>query len=168
MSILEKPEETIIPYLPDIYSIRRAEKRCGIAIHPGSGGKGKIWPLKRFIGLAGYLQGPLTFILGPAEIEAGYRKNIPENFSVVYPETISELCGFLAGAAFYIGCDSGASHCAAWAGTESLVLFGPSDPRIWKPMGCKSTGVLAPGGDINRIEIGDVLKKVPSIFFLKE
>jgi ADP-heptose:LPS heptosyltransferase len=35
----------------------------------------------------------------------------------------------------YLGNDSGISHLAGCLGTRSVVLFGPTDPVLWKPFG---------------------------------
>jgi len=35
----------------------------------------------------------------------------------------------------YVGNDSGASHLAAWGGLPSVVIFGPTDPVRWRPLG---------------------------------
>jgi ADP-heptose:LPS heptosyltransferase len=41
----------------------------------------------------------------------------------------------LAGAAGYVGNDSGPSHLAAAVGTPTLVLFGPTGARHFSPLG---------------------------------
>jgi heptosyltransferase-3 len=35
----------------------------------------------------------------------------------------------------FIGNDSGVSHLAAAAGSRGLVIFGPTDPQRWRPIG---------------------------------
>ncbi len=110
-------------------------KKEGLVIHPGSGGIGKIWPVDRFIAVAGEWGDDVTFVLGPAELELGLAGEIPERFSVVCPETLEDLAEILSGASMYLGNDSGVSHCAALCGTRSIVLFGPTAPAMWKPLG---------------------------------
>jgi ADP-heptose:LPS heptosyltransferase len=39
----------------------------------------------------------------------------------------------LARAALFVGNDSGVSHLAGAVGAAGVVLFGPSDPRRWRP-----------------------------------
>ncbi|MGB2822549.1 MAG: glycosyltransferase family 9 protein, partial [Phycisphaerae bacterium] len=48
---------------------------------------------------------------------------------------LSVLAGALAGAACYLGNDSGVSHLAAAVGTRTIALFGPSNPRHFRPIG---------------------------------
>ena len=40
-----------------------------------------------------------------------------------------------AGAARFVGNDSGPGHLAAITGTPTLALFGPTDPARWRPLG---------------------------------
>jgi heptosyltransferase-3 len=45
-----------------------------------------------------------------------------------------ETADLLRGATLYIGPDTATSHLAAACGTPSVVLFGPTDPRVWGPL----------------------------------
>jgi heptosyltransferase-3 len=45
-----------------------------------------------------------------------------------------ETADLLRGAALYVGPDTATSHLAAACGTPSVVLFGPTDPRVWGPI----------------------------------
>jgi ADP-heptose:LPS heptosyltransferase len=130
--------------------------RKGLAIHPGSGGLNKIWPIDRFIAAAAAQGDETTFILGPAEVERGFENMIPVRFRVVRPESPEDLCHVLSHAALYLGNDSGASHCAALCGTRSVVLFGPTDPVVWKPLGDTVMVIESDGGTMEGIETDTV------------
>jgi heptosyltransferase III len=41
----------------------------------------------------------------------------------------------LQACAAYVGNDSGISHLAAAIGVPSVVLFGPTNPVVWRPLG---------------------------------
>jgi ADP-heptose:LPS heptosyltransferase len=56
-------------------------------------------------------------------------------FETYAPETPRELAALLASAGGVLGNDSGPSHLAALLGTPVVVLFGPSDARVWRPVG---------------------------------
>jgi heptosyltransferase-3 len=45
-----------------------------------------------------------------------------------------ESADLLRGAALYVGPDTATSHLAAACGTPAVVLFGPTDPRLWGPL----------------------------------
>ena len=47
---------------------------------------------------------------------------------------IRDSAALLAGAALYLGNDSGISHLAAAVGAPGVVLFGPTDARRWRPL----------------------------------
>lgn len=107
-------------------------------LHVGSGSPAKCWPLERFESLAAAVAAPAVFVLGHVEVErlgdrvvAGLAGRWP---TLVCP-SLAVLAGVLAGAARFVGNDSGAAHLAAAVGAPTLVLFGPSDPAHFSPRG---------------------------------
>ncbi len=110
-------------------------------IHPGSGGEEKCWTLSRYIDLAKNLmnnQQQVAFLLGPAELERWDKNNITIIKSITYAlDTLSlenVLC-VLAAAREFIGNDSGIAHLAGMMGVRSHIIFGPTNPAIWRPLG---------------------------------
>lgn len=109
---------------------------------PGSGGRAKRLEPELAHHLARRLverHGAARVVLGPAE-EPAYRQAIAAGLAgggveFVADPQIGELAEMLAAAPLYIGPDSGVSHLAAALGAPCLVGFGPSDPRIWAPLG---------------------------------
>jgi heptosyltransferase-3 len=109
-------------------------------IHPGAGAEAKCWPLERFLEVASTLRGGLAvvFALGPVELDRWRERRVQRvrgEFPVLAGERLSVLAGVLAGAAGYLGNDSGVSHLAAAVGTPTVALFGPTDPRHFRPIG---------------------------------
>jgi heptosyltransferase-3 len=111
-------------------------------IHPGSGGREKIWPSAGWITLIGrLLQQPrlrLGLIQGPADQDI--LRHLCESLDLSHLLPFRNLrLGLLAAimghAAFYIGNDSGITHLAAACGLPTIALFGPTDPHIWAPRG---------------------------------
>jgi heptosyltransferase III len=129
-----------------------------LVIHPGSGSVRKTWPVERFVALAERWEGDLLFLLGPAEEERGVSRRIPSRFAVLRSRTIREAAETLARSALHLGCDSGTSHLAALCGTPSVVLFGPSDPAVWRPLGKKTTVMRPSSGLLEDIGVEEVLK----------
>lgn len=141
--------------------------RKGIVIHPGSGGLSKKWPIDRYLRVAERLITHVTFILGPAEVENGMENDIPENrFTIVCPENISELCSLISCASLYIGNDSGVSHLAALCGIPSFVLFGPTNPVVWRPLGRNVTIISSKNETMNEISPDDVIKQINDTSYL--
>jgi ADP-heptose:LPS heptosyltransferase len=67
------------------------------------------------------------------------------------------LGALLRKARAYVGNDSGVSHLAAAFGAPSIVLFGPTDPRVWAPLGPRVRTLRAPDGRLEQIEVAEVL-----------
>lgn len=107
-----------------------------LVIHPGSGGRGKNWPLDCFTAIAqlwAQSGGRTAWLLGPAE--EGFR--LATGQPVLPPETLVDRARRIAAAGAYLGNDSGISHLAAAAGCPTLAIFGPTDPTVWAPRGPK-------------------------------
>ena len=105
-----------------------------VAFHPGSGSGIKNWPHKRFEELADLLLKKgldCVWISGPAEKAF----QTPKTGKAIHNASLPALVHVLSRCSLYIGNDSGISHLAAACGAPSVVLFGPSDPAVWKPLG---------------------------------
>ncbi|MFO8083985.1 MAG: glycosyltransferase family 9 protein [Desulfobacterales bacterium] len=112
-----------------------------IFIHPGSGSPLKNWPLQYFFKLEKLLRESAyepVFVLGPAE--DGVSEILKKNDNRLKKQTFQlydpvELVDTLITGCGFIGNDSGVSHLAAFLGLPTLVIFGPTDPSRWTPMG---------------------------------
>jgi heptosyltransferase-3 len=108
-----------------------------VLIHPGSGSVTKNWPAVRFAETIRALDRPVRLIVGEAdgdvasEVEACLRQAVPRLEHV----PLDELAARLAGCRAYLGNDSGVSHLAGLCGARSIVLFGPTSPEVWRPLG---------------------------------
>ncbi len=116
---------------------------CGPAvIHPGSGGRRKIWPLSRWWDLFHWLVKecgiPVVTVSGPADEELeeflGKARSI-SGLRLLGGLSLPRLAALLAAARFYVGNDSGVSHLAAAMGTPTAAVFGPTSPEVWAPRG---------------------------------
>jgi heptosyltransferase III len=116
-----------------------------ILIHPGSGSREKCWPLDRFVELAEQLRSAgrrCRFIFGEAEQERWSASEIRKIESIApaaYLKTYVDLARELSRADLYIGNDSGPSHLAGILGLRAIVLFGPTNPAVWHPLGPRVT-----------------------------
>lgn len=115
-----------------------------IILHPGSGGKGKVWPLERFLDLAHYLQdrfgSRILVVLGPVEgpeVQKAFERvgNTPPILAKGL--SLLQLASVMEGCRLFIGNDSGISHMAASLGLPTIAIFGPTDPMVWSPKGEK-------------------------------
>jgi len=113
-----------------------------IAIHPGSGSPKKNWPEEKWCSLLHRLVSttgdPILLIGGEAERDRlpGLARLIPEHRRQIALEPpLVELADRLKGCRVFIGHDSGVTHLAAVLGLECIVLWGPSNESVWRPMG---------------------------------
>jgi ADP-heptose:LPS heptosyltransferase len=172
------PEKTLFPTDQDRQAGLQVLDRIGIggrpgalpwAIHPGSGGRFKNWPLKNFLALADQLKAQQKrqpfFILGPVEEEASppMAETIQaRGFPLVRRLPLNRLAGLLELSAGYVGNDSGVTHLAAALNLPTVALFGPTDPELWGPAGnrvviLRSQDSAAPGrtkGPLSETERG--------------
>ncbi len=115
-----------------------------IALHPGSGSTSKCWPLDKYLALAertlSRTHSKALIFSGPAEsrqvrerIDDFARTN--KNVLHVHDENLALVAALLSMCRLYVGNDSGISHMASAMNGNVIVLFGPTDPRIWRPIG---------------------------------
>lgn len=131
-----------------------------LALHPGSGGAAKCWPAPHFAALAAAAAKRFgvmpVFLVGPADAEAwqAVERALPRGFPArsLVGRPLREVLALLSLARAYVGNNSGISHLAARA-CPTLALFGPSDPRVWHPLGLRVRVLKAPGGDLARLSV---------------
>lgn len=161
--------------------VSQEERSTLIILHPGSGSRKKLWPLKHFIDLFHHLQSKpgvkCLVTLGPAEgpeIEQAFAKLNTPNLILAKGLPLVQLASVMKGCRLFIGNDSGISHMAAALGLPTLAIFGPTDHRVWSPRGEKVEVVrkgipCSPCAEerfflckdlecLNTIGVGDVLK----------
>jgi predicted lipopolysaccharide heptosyltransferase III len=113
-----------------------------VAVHPGARWWFKSWPSERFAGLIDYVQGKLgvkVALLG-GDQDRGIAEAIlgqlgTDGRSLVGRLGLLGLAALLRRATLFVGNDNGPMHIAAAMGTPVIGLFGPSDPRVWGPVG---------------------------------
>lgn len=152
------------PTIPDA----GGDKTGPVAIHPGSGGEAKCWPVDRYEALIHQLidRGQRVMpLLGETEAER-WPSEITERWRTEFGAqvfgSLSELHTALSGASGYVGNDSGPTHLAAQLGLPTVALFGPTAPGLWAPLGPAVT-VLAPPALVamDWLELATVLDACP-------
>ncbi len=139
-----------------------------VALHPGSGGRHKLWPLAAWQELIDHLSAlpakpTLLLVGGEADGEALSLLKAPPGSSplrLAQHLPLPELAAVLEQADLFLGHDSGISHLAAGVGTESLLLFGQTDPAVWAPRGAHVHVLTAPEGDLTRLSCATVLAEL--------
>jgi len=112
-----------------------------VVIHPGSGGAHKCWRLDNFLSVARILAKEgveVVFLFGPAEVErfdASAINEIRMLGSLLTDLPLSDVLAVLSCSRGYLGNDSGITHLAAAVGIRTVVVFGPTDPVVYAPIG---------------------------------
>lgn len=126
-----------------------------VAIHPGSGSQRKNWPIENWIALSRNDGCPAVVVAGEADeaqaaqLEIAW-KDRDVRFARALP--LPQLAAILEDAIF-IGHDSGISHLAAAAGANCILLFGPTDPAIWRPKNENVRVIRAPDNDLPNLDV---------------
>lgn len=119
-----------------------------IAVHPGSGGRRKCWPVEHLADVVKALNSPILLMEGPADTKPcdALAKLLAGRAPVALARGLSvpQAAALLAQCRLYVGNDSGLSHLAGALGVPSVVVFGPTDPRVWAPLG-HAVCVVGPG-----------------------
>src|SRR5438445_1075194 len=139
-----------------------------VAIHPGSGSEEKNWPLKDWVALFSREGGlsdadgkggrrcpSLVVISGEADKSQAEQlerewKNRDVRFAKNLP--LTHLAAVLERSIF-IGHDSGISHLAAAAGASCVLVFAPTDPKVWAPQNSNVRILTAPNGRLANLKI---------------
>lgn len=107
-----------------------------LVMHPGSGSPAKNWT--GFGALARRWQercgdaGRIVVLQGPAELDLSRSRDIPQALTL-RDLSLPQVAALLKGCRFYAGNDSGISHLAGAVGATGVVLFGSTDPAVWRP-----------------------------------
>jgi heptosyltransferase III len=162
----------VFPSAEDREFAKRFLENCEspiLALHPGSGSEKKNWPIERWIELAKTLLNAksffptIIFISGEADgrevarLRTLFEHNPRVHFAHQLP--LPELAAVLEQSTF-IGHDSGISHLAAAAGASCLLLFGPTDPKVWSPQNTNARVLVAPNGDLTQLDVATVCNAI--------
>ncbi len=108
-----------------------------LVMHSGAGSPAKRWPVDRAIALADAWRkrgGEVTILCGPAEEDLVPRWRATAH-PIVADVDLQGAASLFASAPLYIGCDSGVTHLAGALARDGVVLFGPTSPTRWAPLG---------------------------------
>jgi heptosyltransferase-3 len=130
-------------------------------IHPVASAPDKTWPAERFEQIGSYLQESLelepVFVGGPGDDLSRFR-----GWRTVSGAPLGEIKSLIAGAALFIGNDSGPAHMAAAFGIPVVVIFGASDPVIWAPWRTQAEVLMGRDGigSVSVREVVDALERL--------
>ncbi|MGO9895030.1 MAG: glycosyltransferase family 9 protein [Bryobacteraceae bacterium] len=121
-----------------------ASSSSAAVLHPFAATPEKTWPAEGFRTVARHLErsGMEVVIIGGAGDDfTPFRA-----WRTMPGAPLGEVKELLAGAALFVGNDSGPAHMAAAFGLPVVAIFGASDPAIWGPWRTQSEVVARSGG----------------------
>ncbi|MDT7802085.1 MAG: hypothetical protein QOI78_5518 [Actinomycetota bacterium] len=111
-----------------------------VVVHPGAAFPARRWPPERFARVAGELAGAghrvvFTGSAGERDLARAIadRAGLGEDAVLAGRTGLAELAALVAGASLVVCGDTGVGHLATAFGTPSVLLFGPTPPRLWGP-----------------------------------
>lgn len=159
----------------------RADARL-VVIHPGAAWRPRAWRSERFGAVADWILGhyDATVVLIGSEDERGVEDEVRRSIqrspvhALAGRMTLEEVTALLEMSALFLGNDSGPAHLASACGVPSIVLFGPQDPRRFRPWSertyvlhrqvpcfpCRQTVcVMSENPCVNRNEVAEVIAR---------
>ena len=131
------------------------ERGARAVIHAFASAPEKTWPAAGFLEAARWLR---QSGLEPVFIGGGSDDLSPfAEFRCLGGASLEEIKNLLAGAALFLGNDSGPAHMAAAFGLPVVVLFGASDRDIWGPWRTAFEIIAAPEG-LARVDAARVIE----------
>ena len=160
-------------------------------IHPGARGRLRQWRPERFAEIARRFveryRAAIILIGGPGEDDLVEGVERGMGFSASFKSTrlgLLEMAALLKRCHLFIGNDSAPAHIAASVDCPQLILFGPTFPHMWRPLGhegevvfknvpccgCRQERCIRPFDHcMDLIEVDEVWEKVEKlIYFLKK
>ncbi|HMM41991.1 MAG TPA: glycosyltransferase family 9 protein [Thermomicrobiales bacterium] len=144
---LPSPDATPVSIRPDasargeaaaLLSTAAVDRRYAV-VHPGSGAAVKLWPESHWRQVIGALsERGLAVVVTGGNGEQDLCASITSGTGAVNiagRTTVAVLLEVMRGAAITAGTDNGPMHLAVAAGTPTVHVFGPSDPRRYGPWG---------------------------------
>jgi len=157
-----------------------------VTIHPGAAWRPRAWRPERFADVAlqlleNYPGLHLCFVGSHEDKDIADRIGIivkNPRVHYLFDLRLLETAALIQRSALFIGSDSGIAHLAAACGTPSVALFGPQDPRRFRPWSdktvvlhhpvpcfpCNQTKCVVPSNPcVNMIYVDEVLRQAEAV-----
>ncbi len=142
-------------------SLLHPRTRPYAVLHPFASEAGKTWPAEKFLAVAKHLDRELgiqpLFVAGANEDLSAFGE-----YTCFPGAPLEDVKSLLAGAALFIGNDSGPAHIAAAFGRPVIALWGSSDLDNWRPWRTENIVLASPHG-IHSIEASEVADAIGTL-----
>jgi heptosyltransferase-2 len=142
-----------MPFLPPLSSGEEAllgRNGPTLLLHPGAGARWKQWPLDSWLALVDALEAAgyaVRWSQGPddEEIRDALLSRCPALQAKLWPlQPLPRFAALLARCGLLVSSDTGTAHLAALLRVPQVTLFGPTDPRRWRPLSRFALPVRSP------------------------
>jgi heptosyltransferase-3 len=136
-----------------------------LGFHLGSGSPQKNWPIDHWIELTERLDsffGDFLLIGGEADdkVVCEFRaRSSLQRLGTLLKATLADLREALYGCTVFVGHDTGVTHLAAAVGTPTVALFGPTNPKVWAPLGQHVSVICGTDGLMQSIPVAEVAEE---------
>ncbi len=138
-----------------------ARPRPYAVLHPFASETAKTWPRESFLAVAKHLDDDLgiepLFVGGASDDLSAFGAH-----TCLQGAPLEEVKSLIAGAALFVGNDSGPAHIAAAFGRPVVVLFGSSDIDNWRPWRTENSTLSSARG-IHSIEVSEVTAAIETL-----
>ncbi len=120
-------------------------------LHAGASKHYKQWPVQQFETVARLLagRGYQPVLIGAGQRDTAANRAITEALAVdgqpcvdlCNQLSLAELASMMTAVDMMVGNDSGPSHLASALGVCGVVIFGPTELAIWRPLGAQTTAL---------------------------
>jgi lipopolysaccharide heptosyltransferase III len=144
-----------------LFAVPHSRPRAYAVLHPFASEAGKTWQPENFLAVAEHLESRLgmepVFVAGPDDDLSAFGAH-----TCLQGAPLEEVKSLLAGAALFVGNDSGPAHIAAAFGRPVVVLWGSSDLDNWRPWRSENTVLTNPKGihSIAGSEVADAIESL--------
>lgn len=144
-----------------------------IGMHVGAGKILNRWPVSHFAELAQRLhddfdaQIALFWGMNESELAQQFFEKINFTPIKISPGSLRELSAYFANCDVIICNDTGVMHIGAAVGIPLLAIFGPTDPKEWKPIGKDFIALRGENGKIDNVTVDQAYAAIVSAFGVK-
>lgn len=141
-----------------------------IGIHVGAGKLMNRWPAERFAELAQRLHDQyrvqIVLFWGSKEVDLAERfcSHAGVEPIKVSPARLRELAAYFTHCDLLLCNDTGVMHIGAATGVPLLAIFGPTNPKEWKPVGDDFVAVQGKDGKIENVSVDQAYTALVSAF----
>lgn len=130
------------PFLHDVFTGVRDIRH--VVFCPEASMRGKEWPIEMWRRLECLLQMRGLHVTTVLSISRNDFPEVASQFRCPWVGSIEQLGVLISTASIVVAVDSFCGHFAAAIGRPVISLFGPTDPKLWRPWGAGNRVLQAP------------------------